>query len=364
MCIFAIRSLYLIIPSMDEQINNNLDLLEIEEAQELDQDGGPIHARIEVRKRRSRSRIDKYLQGRFPRFSRTAIQKLIKEGAITVNGRAIKPSYEIMPADRIELILPPPETRQILPEDIPLRILYEDEYLLAVDKPPNMVVHPARGYQSGTLVNALVHYCDNLSASDDPVRPGIVHRLDKDTTGVILVAKNDEAHWRLSLQFERRRIHKEYRAVVEGELELDSDRIDAPIGIHPQIRERYSVRKGIGRPAATVYQAVERLAGYTHVRLLPETGRTHQLRVHMSWSRHPIVADSMYGGKSPTVGELLGTDDPTPAIGRFALHAHRIEFRHPISGQTLAIEAPLPQDFQNLLDVLRTRAGMSRSRSG
>jgi len=339
---------------MDEPLDNP-DVLEEEEPAQVAEDGGPVHAVLTIKRKRSQNRIDKYLQGRFPRFSRTAIQRLIKEGAITVNARIIKPSYEILPGDRIELILPPPESKEIAAEDIPLEILYEDPYLVAVNKPCNMVTHPARGYQSGTLVNAMMYHCQKLSLGDDPVRPGIVHRLDKDTTGVIVVAKDDEAHWRLALQFERRKIHKEYLAIVEGEFELDSDRVDAPIGAHPYVRERYSVRKEIGRPAATVYQVLERLGGFTFVRLLPETGRTHQLRVHMSYLRHPIVADGMYGARKITIGDLAGTDDPTPIIGRFALHAFRLEFRHPITGQDVKLQAPLPEDFQNLLDFLRNR---------
>jgi len=340
---------------MTEEELDNLDLLEEQEPTEITEDGGPVHATLEIRRKRTHSRIDKYLQGRFPRFSRTAIQKLIKEGAITVNTRTIKPSYEINAGDKIELILPPVEDKTIIAENIPVEILFEDQYLVVVNKPANMVVHPARGYQSGTLVNAMMYHCQNLSCSDDPVRPGIVHRLDKDTTGVIVVAKDDEAHWRLSLQFERRKIHKEYLAIVEGEFDLDSDKIDAPIGIHPTVRERYSVRKEYGRPASTIYQVIERLNGFTFVRLLPHTGRTHQLRVHMSYLRHPIVGDTMYGARRITVGDLFKKDDPTPIIGRFALHAHKLEFRHPVTGTEMKLQAPLPPDFQQLLETLRKR---------
>jgi 23S rRNA pseudouridine1911/1915/1917 synthase len=339
---------------MTEEPLENLEVLE-EEPAEIIEDGGPLHATLVIKRKRSKSRIDKYLQGRFPRFSRSGIQRLIKEGAITVNTRTVKPSYEILPGDQIDLILPPLESKEIQPENIPVEIIFEDPYLVAVNKPSNMVTHPARGYQSGTLVHAMMYYCQNLSFGDDPVRPGIIHRLDKDTTGVIILAKNDEAHWRLAMQFERRKIHKEYLAVVEGEFDLDSDRIDAPIGTHPTVRERYSVRREAGRSAATVFQVIERLNGFTFVRLLPETGRTHQLRVHMSYMRHPIVADTMYGGRKITLGNLFHTDDPTPIIGRFALHAHKLEFRHPITGQDIKIQAPLPPDFQNLLEILRKR---------
>lgn len=340
---------------MTEEQADNLDILREEEPSQVAEEGGPVRASLEIRHRRSHGRIDKYLQGRFPRFSRSGIQKLIKEGAITVNAKPTKPSYEINPGDKIDLILPPLEPKEIKAENIPLQVLFEDQYLVAVSKPANMVSHPARGYQSGTLVNAMMYHCQQLSKSDDPIRPGIVHRLDKDTTGVIVLAKDDEAHWRLALQFERRKIHKEYLAVVEGEFELDSDRIEAAIGTHPSMHERYAVREGVGRSAATVYQVIERLNGFTFVRLLPETGRTHQLRVHMSHLRHPIVADKLYGARPITVGQLFGTDDATPIMPRFALHAHKIQFRHPITGQDMVIQAPLPADFQNLLELLRKR---------
>ena len=338
----------------DSQNNiNNLDLIRLEDEQNLSEDGGPVRAQIIIKRIRAKGRIDKYLQGRFPRFSRSAIQKLIKEGTITVNNKIVKPSYEILPGDVIDLLLPVHRDKEITPENIPLDIIYEDKYLIIVNKPPNMVVHPARGYQSGTMVNALAYYCQNLSSGDDPVRPGVIHRLDKDTTGVIIFAKDDEAHWRLAMQFERRRIHKEYLAVVEGIIQLDSDRIDAPIGAHPQIRSKYSVRESIGRQAITVYHVIERLKNFTFVKLHPETGRTHQLRVHMSYIKHPIVGDTMYGARKITKGQLLGCDDDTPIIERFALHAHRIEFRHPITGKPMQIEAPLPDDFKNILETLR-----------
>lgn len=338
----------------DETFNS--DILHPDQPDEVTQDGGPVRATITIRRRRPRSRIDKYLHGRFPRFSRTAVQKLVKEGAVTVNDKLVKPSYEVVQGDVIDLILPAPEVNEIVGEPIPLSVLYEDDYLLAIDKPADMVVHPARGYQSGTLVNALIHHCDQLSCGDDPVRPGIVHRLDKNTTGVILAAKCDEAHWRLALQFERRRIKKQYLAVVEGELELDADRIDAPIGADLHIRERYAVRPDSGREAATVYEVIERLNGFTYVKLCPETGRTHQLRVHMSSIRHPIVGDTLYGARKITLAELTGSDDNEPAIGRLALHARKLELRHPITARGLIIEASIPGDFNDLLTLLRTRS--------
>ncbi len=338
----------------EDFINLNFDSLELTEPEKITEEGGPIHVQLRIKRARAKSRIDKYLHARFPRFSRTAMQKLIKEGGVTVNGKVVKPSYEIQPGDKIELILPPIEEKELEPEPIPVDIIYEDKYLVAVNKPKNMVVHPAPGYPSGTLVNAMLYYCQKeLSSAGDPIRPGVIHRLDKDTTGVIIFAKDDEAHWRLSMQFERRRIHKEYLAVVEGQVELDSDIIDAPIGAHPYIRERYTVRKEVGRSAITTYEVIERLGKFTFLRLKPQTGRTHQLRVHMSYIGHPIVADTLYGARKITVGELLNTHDQTPIIDRFALHAHKLQFKHPITGKDTIIQAPLPNDFLNLLDILK-----------
>lgn len=315
-------------------------------------DDGPVHMQIVIKRRRSHSRLDKYLQGRFPRFSRTAMQRLIKQGAVTLNGGPIKASHEVTAGDVIDLILPPPEVNEILPEDIPLEIIYEDDYLLAVNKPAGMIVHPARGQGSGTLVNALVYYCQGLSSGDDQCRPGIVHRLDRDTTGVILVAKTDEAHWRLSLQFERRRIEKQYLAVVEGLLELDSDRIDGAIGSDPHFYDRYCVDPQQGRAAMTTYEVIERLGKFTYVRLLPLSGRTHQLRVHMSYIGHPVVADTMYGARKITVGQLSGDENTDFIMARQALHAHKIGFKHPITGRQVSLEAPLGQDFEDLLQLL------------
>lgn len=316
---------------------------------------GPLRMQIQIKRRRSNQRIDKYLQGRFPRFSRTALQKLIKEGAVTVNEKVVKPSYDICPNDLIEVILPIPESTELVAEPIPLDIIYEDDHMLAVNKQAGLVVHPARGYTSGTLVNGLAWHCQQLSHGDDTMRPGIVHRLDKDTTGVMVVAKSDEAHWRLALQFERRRTHKEYLAVVEGEVHLDADRIDAPIGPHRHIRERYAVRPDTGKASITDYHVVERFRGFTLVRLVIHTGRTHQIRVHMSHIRHPVVGDDMYGARNLTVADIGGPgDDTSPIITRQALHAELLQVRHPISGEQVDLRARPADDIQRLLELLRT----------
>ncbi len=314
--------------------------------------------RLRIRRKLPGRRLDKYLHGRIPHLSRTTIQRLIKQGAITVNGAPAKPSYEMCGGDVIDLTIPAPEPREVAPEDIPLDIVYEDDFLLALNKQAGIVCHPARGDQTGTLVNGLVYYANELSHGSDPFRPGIVHRLDKNTTGIMLVAKNDEAHWRLALQFERRSLQKTYLAVVHGELELDGDRIDAPIGVHPVVREKFAVmvqenRIDIAKSAVTNYRAAERFRGYTLVDLQPKTGRTHQLRVHMSHIGHPMVGDTMYGGKLISEYDLTGTGSTEPLIEYQALHAWRIAFRHPITEKHMELEAPFHPRFRELVQLLR-----------
>jgi 23S rRNA pseudouridine1911/1915/1917 synthase len=315
--------------------------------------------RLRIRRRLPGRRLDKYLHGRFPHLSRTTIQRLIRQGAVTVNGQITKPSYEMSGGDIVELLIPPPEPLEIVPEDIPLDILYEDEYLIAVNKPAGMICHPARAEQSGTLVNALAFHARRLSHGSDPFRPGIVHRLDKNTTGVMLVAKEDEAHWRLALQFERRTVLKTYLAVVEGEIQLDGDMIDAPIGAHPTVREKFAVlaRAGkidIAKSAVTCYEVAERFRGYTLVKLMPRTGRTHQLRVHMSYIRHPIVGDKLYGGRPVSELSLTGRGSAEPIFEHQALHAWKIEFRHPITEKRMELEAPFPERLRRLVLILRS----------
>ncbi len=264
---------------------------------EIEDDGGR-HECLTIRRMLPNRRIDKYLNHRFPDFSRTAIQRLIKEEAVTVNGRTTKASYNLNPGDKVDILLPPPPTTEIPGEDIPLNIIYEDDHMIVLNKQAGLIVHPARGNRSGTLVNGLVYYSDSLSSGSGEFRPGIVHRLDRNTTGVIVVAKNDLAHWRIAHQFEHRLTQKTYVAIVQGQMELDGDTIDMPLGRHPKVREKYSVQIETGKPAVTGYEVLEQFNGYAFVRLMPKTGRTHQLRVHMSAIRHPIVADDMYGGKA------------------------------------------------------------------
>jgi 23S rRNA pseudouridine1911/1915/1917 synthase len=318
--------------------------------------------RVHIRRKLPGRRLDKYLHGRFPRLSRTAIQRLIKQGAITVNGEPTKASYEMAGGDVIELVIPPPEPREVQPEPMALDIVYEDDHLLALNKPAGIICHPARGDQTGTLANGLVYYANELSHGEDPFRPGIVHRLDKNTTGIMLVAKTDEAHWRLSLQFERRTVQKTYLGLVHGDPQLDGDTIDAPIGVHPVVREKFAVmirenKIDIARSAVTYYEVAERYREYALVKLFPKTGRTHQLRVHMSHIGHPIVGDTMYGGRVISEFDLTGSGSVEPIFAHQALHAWRIQFRHPILEKPMELEAPLPASFKKAVGILRSSSG-------
>ena len=324
------------------------------------EDGGQ-HVCLVIRRLLPMRRIDKYLKHRFSDFSRSMIQRLIQEEAVTVNGQATKASYQLSPQDRVDVTLPPVETREIPPEEMELDVLYEDEHMLVLNKQANLVVHPARGNRGGTLVNGLVHYSKSLSKGGGEFRPGIVHRLDRNTTGVILVAKTDTAHWRLAHQFEHRQVEKAYLAVVQGTMELDGDVIKSDLGRHPRVREKYTVRSDKGKEAVTRYQVLKQYRGYATVRLMPKTGRTHQLRVHLSSIKHPIVSDTMYGGKVPLVGQLAngadqgdwaGLGEEEPVIMRQALHAAELTVRHPITAERVRFEAPLPGDMQRLVDML------------
>jgi len=300
-------------------------------------------------------RIDKYLHGRFSNFSRAMLQEIIKAGAVKVNGKTVKPSFKLSPADTVELTLPELPSKEIEPEDIPLNIIYEDEDIIIINKQANLIVHPARSNTHGTLVNALAFYAERLSSGTEAFRPGIVHRLDKDTTGVMVVAKNDQAQWKIAKQFERRQVKKNYLAIVHGTPELSADRINAPLGVHPRIREKYAIRPEVGKEAVTFFEVLESFKGFSLLKLVPKTGRTHQIRVHLSYIKHPIVGDDMYGGKLVYPWQIAGTEPSVqdPVIERPALHAWILEFKHPTTEEQVRYEAPLPEDMQNLLDMLR-----------
>jgi 23S rRNA pseudouridine1911/1915/1917 synthase len=310
-----------------------------------------LHVGVAVTERR----LDKYLAGRFRNLSRHFIQDAIRSGGVTVNGQAVKCSFKLSHRDVIEFTVPQAPRREIEPEDIPLDILFEDDDLIVLNKPPDIIVHPARGNKHGTLVNALAHYSSQLSSGLGEFRPGIVHRLDRNTTGVMVATKNDPAQWKVARQFELRQVKKSYLAIVHGTPELHADRINAPLGIHPKIREKYAIRPETGKEAITFYEVLEAFRGFSLVHCKPQTGRTHQIRVHLSHLKHPIVADDMYGGKLVYPWQLADAEPAVeePVIARCALHAWTLEFAHPTTQQRVSFEAPLPADMQHLLDLLR-----------
>ncbi len=305
-------------------------------------------------------RIDKYLHGRFSNYSRGMIQTVIKAGGVKVNGKVVKPSFKLNTADKIELTLPELPSKEIEPEDIPLNIIYEDDDIIILNKQANIIVHPARGNTHGTLVNALVFYSDKLSSGLGEFRPGIVHRLDKNTTGVMVVTKNDVAQWKIAKQFQNRQTKKTYLAIVHGCPELSADRINAPLGVHPRIREKYAVRQETGKEAVSFYEVLEEFRGYSLLKVRIETGRTHQIRVHLTHIKHPVVGDDMYGGKAIYPWQLKDDEQTIeqPLINRPALHAHILEFKHPTTNKQVAFEAPLPEDLLNLLEMLRKHRTM------
>jgi 23S rRNA pseudouridine1911/1915/1917 synthase len=315
-------------------------------------------------------RVDHYLSRLYPNYSRALLQRAIAEQCVLVNGLAVKPSRRLRVNDRIALTLPEKPDYTVPPEDLPLEILFEDEWLVVVNKPAGMIVHPGRGNPSGTLAAALQFHFDRLSDMAGKHRPGIVHRLDRDTSGVLVVAKDNQVHHRLSRQFEQREVTKEYVALVRGEMELDCDWIETHMRVHPGHREKMMVcgPGGNARAAATYYEVEERFTGLTAVRLYPKTGRTHQLRVHLAHVGHPIVADRLYGGGDRlTVHDLLPsrddrggktTDVPDDTlIARQALHAWRLSFRHATTHALVQFEAPLPHDFEQVRAALRLYRG-------
>ncbi len=287
-----------------------------------------------------KERIDVYLNEELEEFSRSYIQKLIKDGHVKVNGKPVKSNYRLFCGDVVTVSAPEIKEPEIQPEDIPLDILYEDQDVIVVNKPKGMVVHPAPGHFSGTLVNALLYHCkDELSGINGVLRPGIVHRIDKDTTGSLLVCKNDAAHKNLAKQMAEHSIHREYEAIVHGNLKEDEGTIDAPIGRSQTDRKKMAVNVKNARDAITHYHVLERFGDYTYIRCELETGRTHQIRVHMASINHPVLGDPVYGPKNC----------PFPGLQGQTLHAKTIGFHHPRSGGYIEIEAPLPGYFTDLL---------------
>ena len=288
-------------------------------------------------------RIDLYLTQQEIYPSRSQIRNLIAQGKIRVNNRPVKPSYILKNGDVIDLALPEQKELEIKAEAIPLDIIYEDDYLVVVNKPADMIVHPAGKICFGTLVNALLYHCrDSLSGIGGVIRPGIVHRLDKDTSGLIVSAKNDFAHLDLSRQIKDRQVTKKYLALVHGNMKDDSGIIDAPIGRSLKNRKKMAVTEGKSREAITQFQVLKRFSSYTLVEATLLTGRTHQLRVHLAFIGYPIVGDQLYGQRKQGLN-----------ISRQALHSHILGFVHPSSKKYMEFSAPLPQDMQELIDCLK-----------
>jgi len=287
----------------------------------------------------SSDRLDRYLSRAVPGLSRSKVQKIILAGKVRVNGRPLRrPSYQIGAGDELSLEIPPPETSELKPQKIPLNILHEDEWLLVLDKPAGLVVHPGAGHSEGTLVNALLAHGPKLSRMGGAVKPGLVHRLDKDTSGLMVVAKDDATHWDLSRQFAGRSVLRVYQAVVRGQVQRTEGTIDAPIGRHPVQRKKMTVRYDSERDAITKYKVLKRFKNATLIELYPQTGRTHQLRVHLASIGHPILGDTEYG--------VAG------GFSRQALHAHRLGFRHPAIEQWVEFTSPLPRDLQREISRL------------
>lgn len=305
------------------------------------------------------TRLDQYLTVQCPDYSRSLIQKGIEAGLVTVNELPTKASFKVRIGDRVRITLPESTHAAPAPEDIPLDVLYEDEFLAVVNKPFDMVVHPAKGHWSGTLVNALQHRFGQLSEINGEYRAGIVHRLDRDTSGVILVAKEEMTHRDLSLQFENRKVFKEYLAITAGVLDRDSDYIERRIGHHKSDRVKMIVTddEDDGKEASSFYEVIERFRGYTLCRVQPKTGRTHQIRVHLASIGCPVLADKIYSGRDALrLSDLVPDLDPAREeilMPRQALHAHRLRFFHPRKKEVIAAVAPLPPEFERTLEALR-----------
>ena len=283
-------------------------------------------------------RLDAFLASSLDGLTRAQAARLIEEGAATVNGKTVSKSCKLAPGEEVSVTLPEPEPVEAVAQDIPLDVVYEDADVIVVNKPSGMVVHPAPGHADGTLVNALLYHCaGSLSGIGGVLRPGIVHRIDRDTSGLIIAAKNDAAHRFLSAQLADHTLARTYECIVVGNLREDSGTVDAPIARHPTDRKRMAVVQG-GREAVTHYEVIARYPGFTHVRCRLETGRTHQIRVHMAYLSHPILGDTVYGAKKPVPG-LTGQ----------CLHAVGLRFLHPRTQALVELSCPLPEEFEAML---------------
>ena len=295
--------------------------------------------RLTLRADRPGERADALVCRLVPDLTRSAAQKLLERGAVTSAGRPVRKNDRPAPGDMLEVVLPDPESIDVRPQNIPLDVVYEDGDVIVVNKPVGLVVHPAPGHPDGTLVNALLYHCGtSLSGINGELRPGIVHRIDRDTSGLIIAAKNDRAHLALAAQLQDHSLARTYEAVAVGSLREDSGTVDAPIGRHPVDRKKMAVDRKNGREAITHWTVLARYPGYTHVECRLETGRTHQIRVHLSSIGHPLLGDTVYGAKKPV-----------PGLAGQCLHARRLQFVHPATGETVELECPLPDWFQEIL---------------
>ena len=288
-------------------------------------------------------RADAFLARVVPDLTRSAAQRLLEAGAVRLAGRPVRKNYRTAPGDVLEVDIPAPQPVDLVPQDIPLDIVYEDGDVIVVNKPVGMVVHPAPGHSDGTLVNALLYHCGNtLSGINGTLRPGIVHRIDRDTSGLIIAAKNDAAHLALAAQLADHTLARTYECLAVGNFREDSGTVDAPIGRHPVDRKRMAVVRQGGREAVTHWEVIARYPGVTHLRCRLETGRTHQIRVHLAYIGHPILGDTVYGAKKPVAG-LTGQ----------CLHAVGLRFIHPRTGEPVELTCPLPEEFVRMLEKLR-----------
>jgi 23S rRNA pseudouridine1911/1915/1917 synthase len=299
------------------------------------------------------TRLDAFLTSRIEGWSRARLQRLIEDGDVLVNGRAAKASYKLRANDEIEAELTALPTTSFLPEDIPIDVVYEDDDLIVVNKTAGIVVHPGAGAKTGTLANALAFHFKNLSTAGGVARPGIVHRLDKDTSGLLVAAKTEQAHENLADQFRAREVFKSYVALVHGQVEKDRGEIDEPIARDPRHRTRMAIVRG-GRSALSIYRVRERFDRFTLIDVELKTGRTHQIRVHLAWIKHPVVGDETYGsGRDNTVADPKMRSH-IAKLGRQFLHAEKLGFSHPRSGERLNFTLPLPTELQKLLDTIRS----------
>jgi 23S rRNA pseudouridine1911/1915/1917 synthase len=310
-------------------------------------------------------RIDLFISLHCDGYSRVFLKKVLSAGRVLVNGERIKPSFKVFAGQTVNIDLPPPPDDGPIAEDIPLDILFEDDAMVVINKSPGMVVHPAKGHWSGTLTSALAYHFKDLSTAGGPTRPGIVHRLDRDTSGVILIAKTNQVHFHLSAQFEHRQVQKQYLAIGVGSLDLDSDVINAPIGHHPYQRDKMAIRHDheSSRSAETLFQVTERFPGYTYLTLRPKTGRTHQIRVHLAHIGCAVLCDKKYAGHSKItrsqlqrkqlLSQPVSEADEEVILDRHALHAQKLTITHPTTNEPISFEAPIPPDIAAVLDALR-----------